>query len=62
LGVGEDVAAEYASARSAYRDGPAPLRLSHGDLHFARRTLGQTMALEWAMLVATVWGCALAVS
>jgi hypothetical protein len=62
FGVGEEVGAEYAVERSAYRHGPAALRLTRGSAGFARLALVQAMSLEFAMLVATLAGCALAVA
>jgi hypothetical protein len=61
FGVGDEFGAVYAVERSAYRHGPAALRLTRGDAHFARHALLQAMSLEWAMLVATLGSSALAI-
>jgi hypothetical protein len=57
FGVGDELGAEYAARRSAYRDKPAAVRITLGSASFARRALGEALVLEAAMLVHGLIAC-----
>jgi hypothetical protein len=57
FGVGDELGAEYAAIRSAYRDKPAAVTITQGSPSFASDALAGALAMEAAMLVACVVSC-----
>jgi hypothetical protein len=61
FGVGDELGAEYAARRSAYRDKPAAVKITLGSASFARQALAEALFLEAVMLVPGLMACVLAI-